>query len=132
MRRIALSVLIGLAIGVAVGLTVGWGLLPVELRGSPMRDLSSHFKDEYTVMVATGYQVDRDLNAATERLKPLGYSTDREVFLYVRDITERSISGRGTGREADIRSLAVLSCAMGYCTPPMQPFLLPPAATPGQ
>ena len=129
MRRLIISGLIGLLIGAGIGLTLGWLVLPVQVVDSPMRDLSPRFKDDFTVMVATGYLVDRDIKAAAERLAPLGVSN---LFTYVRDVTERYISQGGSGREADIRSLVELSCALGYCTPPMEPFRLPePSPTPG-
>lgn len=127
MRRIILLLGLGLLIGLAFGLTLGWVIAPVQIVDSPMRNLDRRFKDEYTVMVAAAYQVDGDLQAAIDRLTPLGVSN---VFTYVRDVTERYISQRGTGLESDIRTLVVLSCAMGYCTDPMQPFLLP-LPTPG-
>jgi hypothetical protein len=113
------TLFIGLIIGAGLGLLVGWVIAPVEFVDSPMKNLAARFKDEYTVMVAAGYSVDRDLSAAVERLTPLNTGN---VFLYVRDVTERYISQSGTGKEADIRNLVILSCDMGYCTPPMQPF----------
>jgi hypothetical protein len=120
MRRIILSVVVGLALGLTLGLLIGWVIAPVEPIDSPMRDLAPTFKDDYTVMVAQSFHVDGDLNAAIERLTPLGASN---VFLYVREVTERFISQ--TAKEADIRDLVNLSCAMGHCTPPMQPFRAP-------
>jgi hypothetical protein len=63
----------------------------------------------------------------------LGVAQEFNVFTYVRDVTERYISEEGTGRESDIRALVELSCAMGFCTEPMQRFRRPsaPAATSG-
>ncbi len=127
MGRLVLSLLIGLSIGIAAGLYLGWVVSPVEYVQSPMKDLSRRYKDEYTVMVASAYQVDNDLNEAIRRLQPLDVSN---IPLYVRDVTERYISENGTGKEADIRNLVVLSRALGYYTQPMQAFALP-TATPG-
>lgn len=130
MRRLLLSILIGLLIGAAIGLTLGWVVMPVQYVDSPMHELSDRYKDEYTVLVAAAFQVDGDVNAAVQRISPLGVSN---VFTYVRDVTERTISQRGVGRETDIRHLVALSCAMGYCTEFMQPFLAPaPTLPPGQ
>jgi hypothetical protein len=129
MQRFVLSLLIGLAVGVAVGLFIGWVLAPLQYVENRMASLSQHYKDDYTVMVAAAYQVDGDLNEAIRRLQPLGIPN---IPLYVRDVTERYISESGTGREADIRNLVVLSRQLGYFTPPMQAFLLPtPVPTPG-
>lgn len=135
MRRLLISLLIGLLIGLAAGLTLGWVIMPVQYVDSPMRDLESRFRDDYTVMVAASFLVERSagdlaaIEAASLRLEPLGVGN---VFTHVRDVTERYISQRGAGRESDIRSLVELSCAMGYCTEPMQIFRLPlPSPTPG-
>lgn len=115
--------MIGLAVGLGIGLFFGWNVLPVQLvEIFGMSNLRPQFQDDYTVMVAEAYQVDSDLNEALERLRPLGISN---ILTYVRDVTERYISASGTGKEFDIRDLVVLSCALGYCTPPMQLFRLP-------
>ena len=124
MRRMMLLLLFGVVIGLATGLMVGWVALPVQPVDSPMRDLAQHFKDDYTIMVAQAFLVDGDLSAAVERLRPLETGN---VFQYVRDVTERYISQSGSGDTTDIRKLVALSCAMQYCTPPMQPFIVPPA-----
>jgi hypothetical protein len=125
MRRIALSVFIGLVVGLGVGVTIGWVIAPVQFVDSPMRDLSKAYKDDYTVMVAKGFQIHGDVNEATNRLKPLGVAQEFNVFTFVRDVTERYISEEGSGREVDIRALVELSCAMGFCTEPMQRFRRP-------
>ncbi|MEP7284490.1 MAG: hypothetical protein ABI947_01825 [Chloroflexota bacterium] len=124
MQRIIVSILLGLGVGAALGLYIGWVLSPVQYVQSPMASLSQHYKDEYTVMVASAYQVDGDINEAVRRLQPLGISN---IPQYVRDVTERYISESGTGKEADIRTLVGLSCELGYCTAPMQAFTLPTA-----
>lgn len=127
MRRLLLSLFIGLIIGAIIGLVFGWQLSPVQAVQSPMSDLSLRFKDEYTIMVADAFQVDQDINEAIRRLQPLGFSN---IPVYVREVTERYISERGPGREADIRTLVVLSRALGYYTPPMQSFMVLPTVVP--
>lgn len=120
MRRLLIALAAGLLMGGLFGLLLGWVLFPVQLIDNPIRDLAEPFKDEYTVMVAQGYRVDRDLNYAQSRLSLLGVGN---VFTHVRDVTERFIS-QSVGSEDDIRTLVALSCDMGYCTPPMQAFRL--------
>ena len=128
MRRFILSLLVGLVIGLSVALAIGWAM-PVQVIQSPMSALALTYQDDYTVMVASAYQVDGDLNEAIRRLQPLHVSN---IPAYVRDVTERYISNSGTGNEADIRTLVVLSRALGYFTPPMQAFAAPtPIPTPG-
>ncbi len=121
MRRLVFALVGGLAIGAGLGLFYGWVVSPVQYVQGPMSDLSRRYKDEYTVMVAAAYQVDGDLTEALRRLKPLGVTN---IPQYVRDVTERYISESGPGQEADIRNLVVLSRALGYYTPPMQPFMV--------
>ena len=74
MQRLVFALLIGLAVGVGIGLFIGWVVSPVQTVQGPMSDLSRRYKDEYTVMVASAYQVDGDLTEALRRLKPLGLS----------------------------------------------------------
>ncbi len=127
MRRIVLAITIGVIVGLVIGLFIGWNVAPTQTIESPIQGMAGRFKDDYTVMVADGYGVDGDLNEAIRRLNPLGY---KNIPQYVQDITERYISQNGSGKEADIRSLVLLSRALGHMTPPMQPFALP-SATPG-
>ncbi|HLY26041.1 MAG TPA: hypothetical protein VKQ72_06865 [Aggregatilineales bacterium] len=129
MARIFILIVAGAAIGVGIGLVVGWDFAPVQYVNSHLSDLDPRYKDDYTVMVAAAYQVDGDLNEAIRRLQGLGASN---IPVYVRDVTERYISESGSGNENDIRTLVVLSRALGYYTPPMQSFTLPTAVpTPG-
>ncbi len=120
MRRAFIAILIGVMLGGVGGLAIGWLVLPTNARQSPMSDLARRYKDDYTALVAAGYLADGDLQAAIDRLAPLRVGN---VFTYVRDVAERYISQQRDAQE--IRGLVILSCAMGYCTAPMQPFLLP-------
>jgi hypothetical protein len=61
----------------------------VEYRNSPLAALAPRYQEEYTLMVAEGYQVDRDIEAALERLRPLGKPNTID---YVIELTERYIS----------------------------------------
>src|SRR5215470_15331032 len=127
MARLFLSIVIGLGVGLGIGLFIGWNVAPVQYVESPLSAMSPRYTNDYTVMVASAYQVDGDLLEALHRLQPLHVPNIQQ---YVRDVTERYISESGTGNEADIRSLVVLSRAFGYYTPPMQAFAVPtPAPT---
>ncbi len=88
-KRYVGSLLVGILIGLAAGVFLGWGPFPVEYTNSPLSDLAPRFQEEYTVMVAEGYQYDRDVNAALQRLQPLGKENSID---YVLDLTERYIS----------------------------------------
>lgn len=122
MRRFTLLMLIGTLIGLGIGLALGWLVLPAPQSTSPLSQLARRHQEEFTLMVAAAYQVDNDLNAAIERLRLLGMA---DPFIYMRDLTERFIVQAGVTREREARLLVQLACAMGFCTEPMQPFLLP-------
>lgn len=118
MRRFFLSLIFGLLIGGAVGLYFGWVQFPVEYVDSPMEDLEQRARDDYTVMIAAGYQVDKDGLGAVERLGRLGVDNVPE---YVQSVTERFITN---SREInDIRLLVNLANGLGRLTPIMEPFL---------
>lgn len=121
MRRFTSLLLIGVLIGTSLGLTLGWLVLPSPQSTSALSQLSRRHQEEFALMVAAAYQVDNDLSAAIERLRLLGVA---DPFTYMRDLTERFIVQAGFTREREARTLVQLSCAMGFCTAPMQPFLL--------
>ncbi len=88
-KRCIGSLLVGLLVGLSTGIFLGWGPFPVEYRNSPLAALAPRYQEEYTLMVAEGYQVDRDIEAALERLRPLGKPNTID---YVIELTERYIS----------------------------------------
>jgi len=103
MTRFLASLFIGLAIGAGVGLFLGWGPFPVVYTGNPGSQLHERYKDEYTVMVAAGYLLDHDPQAAVERLQMLGVAN---APVYVQEVTERYITN---SRDIeDIRQLVAL------------------------
>lgn len=115
--RLLLSLLGGILIGLLSGLFIGWVVAPTEYINSPMTALAQRWRDEYTVMIAAGYAVDRDLNGALERLRRLGVPN---VPQYVQEITERYITN--SRNVADIRLLVRLAEGFGRLTPLMQDF----------
>ena len=118
MRRFLTSLLLGLILGGLIGLYLGWVQFPVEYVDSPMQDLNSRTKDDYTVMIAASYQYDKDALGAVERLRLLGVDNVPE---YVQIVTERFITN---SRDlSDIRLLVNLSEGLGRLTPIMEPFL---------
>lgn len=117
MARVFLSTVIGVVVGISLGLLVGWVIAPVEYTNSPMSALAPRFQEEYTLMIAAGYLVDRDASAAIERLSRLGVEN---VPAYVQELTERYITN--SRNVADIRLLVALSEGLGRLTPPMESF----------
>lgn len=115
--RVIGSILGGILIGLLSGLFIGWVVAPTEYVNSPMTALAQRWRDEYTVMIAAGYAVDRDLNGALERLRRLGVPN---VPQYVQEITERYITN--SRNVNDIRLLVRLAEGFGRLTPLMQDF----------
>jgi hypothetical protein len=117
MIRFLVSLMVGALLGIGLGIGYGWGIDPVEYVNSPMSNLAPRHQDDYTVMVAAGFAVDNDVDAALERLRPLGVDN---VPAYVQDITERYITN---ARDIeDIRLLVSLAEGLGRLTPPMERF----------
>ncbi len=117
MIRFVVSLAVGLLLGLGVGLYLGWVQFPKEYINSPARDLAQEYKNEYTVMIATGWQADRDLPGAVERLRVLGVEN---IPQYVQGVTERYIT---TSRDVrDIRVLVAFSEALDRLTPIMEPY----------
>ncbi|GAB4526971.1 MAG: hypothetical protein OHK0046_44290 [Anaerolineae bacterium] len=117
MGRFLISLLIGLVLGAAAGLYFGWGPFRVEYINSPASNLDQRYKDDYTVMVAGGYLLDSDVNAAVERLRVLGVDN---VPAYVQEVTERYITN---SRDInDIVYLVALAEGVGRLTPIMAPY----------
>ncbi len=63
-----------LALGAAAGLYLGWVVTPVDYIDTAPASLHPAYKDDYTLMVATVYAADGDLEAARARLASLGYA----------------------------------------------------------
>lgn len=117
MLRFLLSLAVGLLLGLGIGLYLGWVQFPVEYINSPARDLAPRYKDEYIVMIATGYLADQDLQAAVDRLRLIGLENIPQA---VQDTAERFIT---TSREIqDIRVLVGLAGALDRLTPIMEPY----------
>ncbi|MCD4685620.1 MAG: hypothetical protein K8S97_06770 [Anaerolineae bacterium] len=123
-KRYVGSLLIGVLIGLTGGVFLGWEQFPVEYTNSSLFALAPHFQDEYTLMVAEGYQHDQDVNAAVGRLRPL---EKENIPTYVRDLTERYISQSNvpaipSGYLLDqmIQVMVSLSEAFGWLTPVME------------
>ena len=117
MLRFLISLVVGLAVGAGVGLYLGWVQFPSQFVNSPAASLSERYKDEFTVMVATGYLKDGDLGGAFDRLKILGVPN---IPAYVQAVTERYISN---SRDAnDITYLVGLAEGLGRLTPIMEPY----------
>jgi hypothetical protein len=123
-KRYIGSLLVGVLVGIAIGVYIGWEQFPVEYTNSSIAALAPRYQEEYTVMVAEGYQVDRDVNGALTRLQPLGKAN---VFDYIQDLTERYISQSNVPA---ISPMVALAEAVGRRTPIMEVYRTTPVPTP--
>jgi hypothetical protein len=71
--------LAAILLGAAAGLFYGWVVNPVEYVEITPRSLRVDYKTDYVLMVAEGYQVDRDISLAVERLAELSSSAPGEI-----------------------------------------------------
>lgn len=115
--------MVGVLIGVTVGMFLGWEQFPVEYTNSSLSALAPQFEEEYTVMVAEGYQYDRDINAALERLRPLQKA---DIYHYIQDLTERYIAQSNVPA---IPIMVALAEAVGRLTPVMEIYRSTPIPT---
>ncbi len=117
MVRFLLSFILALILGLGLGFYLGYVQFPVRYTDSSADRLAQRYKDEYTVMIASGYLGDTDLNGALERMRVLGVEN---VPAYIQDTTERYISNSSDVN--DIRALVALSEGLGRLTPIMEPY----------
>lgn len=118
MRNVLLWGLIGLALGVALGLLVGWVLWPVRYTNTAPAQLRQDYRNDYILMVAAAYRVERDPEAARERLARLDPQQPERPLV---ELTETLIAQGG--RPNDIRILVQLAQALDAVTPAMLPYL---------
>lgn len=118
MRRLVLLASAGLAAGVALGLLIGWVLWPVQYTNTAPAQLRQDYRDEYILMVAAAYQVERDREAAQARLALLDPEAPARPAV---ELAERLIAEGG--RPTDIRMLVRLADDLGAATAPMAPYL---------
>jgi hypothetical protein len=122
---VAVLVILGLIAGVGLGLLVGWVIAPVKYVDTDICDLSVDHKEEYTLLVASAYSLDGDLEKARSRLEELGVPN---LNLWLAPLIEGYID-QGQN-EADIRALAELAHALGVNSPKMVAYLATPTPLP--
>jgi hypothetical protein len=118
--RKPLVILIGLVIGLGLGLFTGWGLIPVNYTETSPAVLRQEWKDEAIWMAAQAFAYDHDLEAATNRLSPLG---SNDVGRLVLDRAERAIDQQLAALQ--IASLARLAAALGARSARVDLYLTP-------
>lgn len=117
MGRFFTSLLVALVIGAMIGLYLGWVQFPAQTQAADADALAARYKEDFALMVAAGFQADRDTNAAAERLRLIGVT---DAPGYIQMVTERAIAN--SIPLADIQNLVALAEAMNRLTPAMQPY----------
>ena len=117
-RKWVVRAAIGGAVGLALGFAVGWWFWPVQYTNTAPDVLRQDYRDDYVVMIATAYEVEKDLDQARQRLRLLD---PEEPAAPVVELAGRLIEAGGSA--VDITRLARLAWALGALTPTLTPYL---------
>lgn len=104
--------------GLVLGFAIGWWLWPVQYTNTAPDVLRRDYRDDYVVMVATAYEVEKDLDQARQRLRLLD---PEEPAVPVVELANRLIEVGGAAE--DVTRLARLAWALGTLTPTLTPYL---------
>jgi hypothetical protein len=109
---------LGLLLGAALGLFLGWVAWPTEFTEADPSILQENYQQDYALMIAANYALDRDLVAARRRLTSLNKEDSNAWLLdqVVAHILENE-------NETEIRQLVLLAHDMGLSSPAMTPYL---------
>jgi hypothetical protein len=102
-------------------LLLGWFVWPASRLSADVANLQAEQKEQYIVLVASGYVQDDDLEKARARLEQLEAPNANQ---WVADLTERYIAERRD--EADIHALVILAHALGVDSRTMVAYLATP------
>ena len=119
MRKIIFT-LIALAAGIGLGLLIGWYVWPVTYTEAAPTRMRQDWKDEAVWLAAQAFAYDRDLEAAQDRLRPLGAE---DLGPLVLDRVEQAIE-QNLARQ-QIAHLARLAAALGARSEVTDPYLSP-------
>ncbi len=109
---------LGLLIGMGAGLLLGWVVWPLEFTEADPTILEDSYQHDYTVMIASAYALDGDINLARRRLGYLGMDDINAWLLSV--TVDHILAGND---EVEIRHLVDLAGDMGLYSPAMDPYL---------
>jgi hypothetical protein len=108
---------IGLILGAGLGLFLGWVVWPTRFTEADPTVLEEEHKRDYTLMIASTYWEDEDLNAAMDRLDSIG---EEDPFGWYRAVTLDHILGRED--DLEIRHLVNLAADLGIYSQAMDPY----------
>ena len=99
--------LTGFLLGLAIGLIIAWVVLPASYTDVSPQALKNSDKDQYRLMIARVYAVDRDLVRAESRLALLGDENVGDLLA----AQSQQVLASGES-QADAQALALLSSAV--------------------
>jgi len=115
--RTAAWILLGLILGASFGLMLGWLVWPTQFTEADPTVLEEKYQRDYTLMTASAYWVEKDLEFAKRRLQSLG----KEDYLsWYRGVTIDSILNDAD--ETQILHLVKLAADLGIHSPAMEPY----------
>lgn len=122
MNRVTRPALFNLFLGVLIGagssLYYAWEISPVKYLDNDPYALRADYANDYLLLIAQKYAVEKDINVTHGYLSELG--VDRPGELVAERVEHMIAAGHNT---ADIIAMAELAKALGSDTPKMKPFL---------
>ena len=117
---------LGALVGIALGLLVGWVVWPLEYSEADPTILEEGYQRDYTLMIASAYSLDRDLDLARTRLRSLGSAEPNKWLLTV--TVDHILEG---GDEVVSQHLVDLASMLGIYSPVMDPYFPQPGSGEG-
>jgi hypothetical protein len=108
----------GTAAGLLLAVAIGWGLAPAQTSDSTPADLHPDYQEEYILMIAAAYELERDIDLVEERLLLLEPET---VCTPLLELAERL--AETPNNKDDVIRLANLAWILGETTPALAPYL---------
>ena len=110
-------ILLGLLLGAGLGLLLGWVVWPTQFTEADPTVLEEKYQRDYTLMTASAYWVEEDLEYSRQRLESLG----KEDYLsWYRGVTIDSILNDAD--ETQLLHLVKLAADLGIYSPAMEPY----------
>lgn len=123
--RVGLWAMLGLVLGLAAGLVMSWVVWPVQYTETDPSDLMAERKALWVDLVADGYALTGDLEAARARLNLLGVANPGA---FVAQVAENRIAEGASLQH--IRAMARLAEQLGGITARLLVYIATPAPTP--